>query len=166
VGTIAFHHINRFIVDDDHIWDIHLLRGEHLRLKKEKLIRLCGVLRTKLAACIYASPSSPFAKNRRSSAYRMLVKRCYNPTLTPWHPRRCLHALLASSKQALLSTAPCLSPPFIQKFPLPSTQPDCESQSNVNSLRRQIQQRQTPVSHQGKSIGTGPVNMPKRTREI
>lgn len=34
VGAIAFHHIKRFIVDDDHIWGIHLLRGDFFRFGK------------------------------------------------------------------------------------------------------------------------------------
>ena len=33
VGTIAFHHINAFIVEEDHILDIHFVRGVLLFLK-------------------------------------------------------------------------------------------------------------------------------------
>ena len=62
---------------------------------------------------MYTNSSSPFPKLSRSSAYRMLVKRCCNPTLAPWHPRCCFHALIASPKPALnkagLRTSPCLT---------------------------------------------------------
>ena len=41
------------------------------------------------------------------------------PTLAPWHPRRCFHALMASPKPALnkagLRTSPCLTPDWLCK---------------------------------------------------
>ena len=35
VDAIVFHHINKFIVHNDHVYNIHLLRGEHLRFGKK-----------------------------------------------------------------------------------------------------------------------------------
>ena len=91
--------------------------------------------------CFGALVHPHFCKTRAVIRARMLVKRCCNAMLTPWHPRRCFYALIASSKPALnkagLRTSQCLTPWLIGKVSFFSTLPDCEPWNKITTCTTQ-----------------------------